>query len=107
MASNVRVPTEPTGGLNALNPYLQGIYAPVSAETTARDMQVIGEIPRDLHGSYVRNGPNPAVAPTGMHHWFDGDGMLHAIYFENGKAEYRNRFVGSADNRADLKGGCG
>lgn len=107
MASNVRVPTESTGGLNALNPYLQGIYAPVSVETTARDMPVIGQIPRDLHGSYVRNGPNPAAEPTGMHHWFDGDGMLHAIYFENGKAEYRNRFVGSPDNRADLKGSCG
>ena len=24
---------------------------------------------------------------------FDGDGMIHAVHFENGKARYRNRYV--------------
>ena len=60
-----------------LNPYLRGLYAPVTEEVTADDLQVIGELPRDLFGAYFRNGPNPASPPTGMHHWFDGDGMLH------------------------------
>jgi len=102
-----RIETGPLSPLNTLNPYLQGAYEPVSRETTAIDLPVIGEIPQDLHGAFYRNGPNPAQAPQGMHHWFDGDGMVHAVWFENGKAEYRNRFVRSADHVADLNGGCG
>lgn len=102
-----RIETGPLSPLNALNPYIQGIYEPVAAETTALDLEVVGELPKDLHGCFYRNGPNPAQAPQGLHHWFDGDGMLHAVHFENGKAEYRNRYIRTADFVADLEGGCG
>ena len=87
--------------INELNPYLHGLYAPVREEISAEDLAVIGEIPRELFGAYFRNGPNPAAAPKGMHHWFDGDGMIHGIWFENGKARYRNRYVGTQDLRAN------
>ncbi len=90
--------------LNVLNPYLHGAYAPVKEEITATELKVIGEIPKDFGGAYYRNGPNPYTSPKGMHHWFDGDGMLHAIHFENGKAEYRNRYVRSADFLAEQQG---
>lgn len=93
-----------TEGLNRLNPYLQGPYAPVHDEITAVDLDVIGEIPKDFAGAYYRNGPNPLHDPTGMHHWFDGDGMLHAIHFEDGKAEYRNRYIRTADFLAEEAG---
>lgn len=99
-----RIETGELTGLNLLNPYVQGLYEPVAKETTALELPVIGEIPRDLHGAFIRNGPNPHQAPTGPHHWFDGDGMVHAIYFENGKAEYRNRFIGTDDYRAEKSG---
>jgi carotenoid cleavage dioxygenase-like enzyme len=44
----------------------------------------------------VRNGPNPqfkeAVYET--YHWFDGDGMLHGVRFEeDGSVSYVNRWV--------------
>lgn len=87
--------------INSVNPYLHGLYAPVEREVAADDLDVIGEIPRDLHGGYFRNGPNPQTPPAGMHHWFDGDGMIHGIWFENGKARYANRYVGAVDNTAD------
>ncbi len=93
-----------TPSLVDLNPYLNGIFAPVSAETTVVDCTVIGEIPRDLHGAYCRNGPNPANTPIDLHHWFDGDGMIHAVYFENGKAEYRNRYIRTDDLKSELAG---
>jgi carotenoid cleavage dioxygenase len=102
-----RIETGNLSDLNLLNPYVQGAYEPVAREATADDLPVIGEIPLDLYGAFYRNGPNPAAAPQGLHHWFDGDGMLHAIWFENGKARYRNRFIKSPDHVADLKGGCG
>jgi carotenoid cleavage dioxygenase len=75
------------------NPYLLGLYAPVRDEITAGDLTVIGEIPRDLNGVYLRNGPNRRFAADGRYHWFDGDGMVHAMHFENGTARYRNRYV--------------
>lgn len=102
-----RIETGNLSDLNLLNPYVQGAYEPVAHETTADDLPVIGEIPLDLYGAFYRNGPNPAAAPQGLHHWFDGDGMLHAIWFENGKARYRNRFIKTPDHIADLNGGCG
>ena len=87
--------------INDTNPYLHGLYAPVEKEVAAETLDVIGEIPRDLHGGYFRNGPNPKTPPTGMHHWFDGDGMIHGVWFENGKARYANRYVGSVDSKAN------
>lgn len=83
--------------LNSLNPYLNGPFAPVGEEIAATELTVIGEIPRDFAGIYVRNGPNPRTPPNGMHHWFDGDGMLHALSIEGGKAQYRNRYIRTGD----------
>ncbi len=91
--------------LNDFNPYVQGLYAPVDHEVSASDLPVIGEIPRDLNGLYVRNGPNPAKPPEGMHHWFDGEGMVHGIWFEDGRARYANRYVKSTDFQADDRPG--
>ena len=39
-----------------------------------------------------------------MHHWFDGDGMVHGIWFEKGEARYVNRYVGAADLAAEQAG---
>jgi carotenoid cleavage dioxygenase len=75
------------------NPYLLGVYAPVHSEIDAEDLRVIGRIPADLNGVYLRNGPNPRYRPAGRYHWFDGDGMVHAVHLENGRARYRNRWV--------------
>jgi carotenoid cleavage dioxygenase len=86
------------------SPYLSGNYAPVADEVTALDLPVIGELPADLNGRYLRTGPNPMdpVDPT-THHWFMGDGMVHGIRLRDGKAEwYRNRYVGSAANSKRL-----
>ncbi len=67
---------------------LQGNFAPRRMEGEAPDLDVIGELPRDLCGTYFRNGPNPAFAPPGRYHWFDGDGTIHAIRLEDGRASY-------------------
>jgi carotenoid cleavage dioxygenase-like enzyme len=72
-------------------PFMKGNYAPVPDELTAFDLPVEGTIPADLTGWYLRNGPNPREA-TG--HWFAGDGMVHGVRLENGRAAwYRNRWV--------------
>ena len=65
-----------------------------------RDLVVEGQLPRDLNGTYYRNGPNPAYEPPGRYHWFDGDGMIHSLRFEDGRASYHNRWVASAGLRS-------
>lgn len=82
---------------SSANFYLNGNYAPVIDEVTATDLEVIGEIPIELNGRYLRNGPNPiGNVDEETHHWFMGDGMVHGISLRQGKALwYRNRYVGS------------
>ena len=46
-----------------------------------------------MSGIYVRNTENPLYQSKEIYHPFDGDGMLHAMSFKDGKASYRNRFV--------------
>ena len=77
----------------AVNPYLEGNFAPIRQEVTADELLVIGELPPSLNGIFLRNGPNPQFPPKGRYHWFDGDGMLHGVQINNGKASYRNRYV--------------
>src|SRR5262245_50219440 len=86
-----RDPDAPFG--RGRSPMLEGPYAPVFEEIVAEDLLVIGDLPRDLHGVYLRNGPNPRWPPAGRYHWFDGDGMLHAARFDGGRVTYRNRWV--------------
>jgi carotenoid cleavage dioxygenase-like enzyme len=76
------------------NPVLQNNFAPVQGEIDAPDLIVRGEIPLGLRGTLYRNGPNPMFPPMGHdHHWFLGEGMIHAVHVEEGKASYRNRWV--------------
>jgi carotenoid cleavage dioxygenase len=89
----------------APEPYLAGNYAPTLDEITAADLAVVGKLPDDLAGVFVRNGSNPRFAPKGRYHWFDGDGMLHAVHFEAGRATYRNRFVRTRGLAAELEAG--
>jgi len=76
-----------------IHPNLQGGFAPIHMECDAPDLVVEGEIPRELHGAFFRNGPNAQFAPRGDYHLFAGDGMVHGFYLENGKVSYRNRYV--------------
>jgi carotenoid cleavage dioxygenase len=75
------------------HPNLVGGYAPIQMECDAPDLIIEGEVPKDLYGTFYRNGPNPQFAPRGDHHWFGGDGMVHAFHIENGKVSYRNRWA--------------
>ncbi len=78
------------------NPYLHGVFAPTTRETEAETLEIEGRLPRELSGAYLRNGPNPRFAPTHRYHWFDGDGMVHGLWFDDGRARYRNRYVRTA-----------
>ena len=76
------------------HPYRTGPWRPQTTEWKADDLTVVhGEIPADLDGLYLRNTENPVHPALERYHPFDGDGMIHAVGFRDGKAFYRNRFV--------------
>ncbi len=92
MANDPAVRPAPIGEETPLPFYMQGNFAPVANEVTAFDLEVEGAVPPDLCGLFVRNGPNPKNGDPG--HWFLGDGMLHGVRLEGGRARwYRNRWV--------------
>ena len=87
------------------NPYLNGNYAPWREESDAFDLEIEGELPRELNGALYRIGPNPHFKPLGRYHWFDGDGMVHAFILRDGRAAYRNRYVRTDGLKAEMKQG--
>lgn len=90
----------------ATNPRLSGRMAPVHDECDTTELSVEGGIPRDVHGTYMRNGPNPKFPPLGSYTFpLDGDGMVHAVTIDDGKVRYRNRFVETLGLRSEERAG--
>ena len=85
------------------NYYLQGNYAPVKNLISETGLKVTGQIPKDLSGLFVRNGPNPMSSVNEKkHHWFLGEGMLHGIRLDSGNALwYKNKLVDGNDSVAN------
>jgi carotenoid cleavage dioxygenase len=94
------------GGCSREEPYRfwhEGNYPPVAEERTETALQVEGAIPPELNGLYVRNGPNEHTGPS--NHFFGGDGMLHGVRLQQGKALwYRNRYVDTPIFREESSG---
>jgi carotenoid cleavage dioxygenase-like enzyme len=88
-----------------LSSYRDGPFAPVDDELTLRDLPTLGELPDGLRGVFVRNGPNPRFPTRGRYHWFDGDGMVHAVSLGGGKAHYANRYVRTRGLEVEEKAG--
>jgi carotenoid cleavage dioxygenase-like enzyme len=88
------------------HPYRTGAWRPTFVEYDADDLDVLeGRIPADLDGIYLRNTENPVMPAIGRYHPFDGDGMIHAVRFGDGRASYRNRFVRTLGLAAELEAG--
>src|SRR5579884_3430249 len=66
-------------------------------------LPVEGALPAELTGTLYRIGPAAHdVAGERYRHWFDGDGMVHAVTLDPGEgATYRNRFVQTAKKTAE------
>jgi carotenoid cleavage dioxygenase-like enzyme len=80
--------------------------APVHDELDVVDLPVDGDIPPELDGSYVRNGPNPEYPPIGGGTFpFDGDGMVHVVSLQQSKARYRNKWVVTKELVAEREAG--
>lgn len=72
--------------------FLENNYAPVHEEVRVENLPVRGQLPHFLHGTYIRNGPNPIRHLPKSYHWFDGDGMVHGTFLDptSNRAHYQN-----------------
>lgn len=85
--------------------FFMGNNQPVFEERYAKDLNVIGELPKWLNGVYMRNGPNPHFPSDNLTFPYDGDGMIHALYFEKSGVSYRNKWVATDELKAERKAG--
>jgi len=88
--------------------FLTGPYEPVQKIHTGLPVHVVSKnpIPFDLHGVFIRNGPNP-IRNEKLYHWFDGHGMIHSIIIDPNtsrlSANYSNAYVPTSRFIADLR----
>lgn len=64
--------------------------------------EIEGEVPEFIRGTYYMNGPARfARGRLRYNHWLDGDGMVCALRFENGRVEFTSRFIQTAKHAAE------
>lgn len=81
-------------------------YRSLKQESSYWIEDIEGTIPPELSGTLFRNGPGLLdVNGQRIHHPFDGDGMISAIAFQEGRAHFRNRFVRTEGFLAEEKAG--
>ncbi|EKF75472.1 lignostilbene-alpha,beta-dioxygenase [Alcanivorax hongdengensis A-11-3] len=71
-------------------------FANLDIETSLNiaPQQIRGRIPDSVRGTFFRIGPGRnQLGGEQFGHWFDGDGMMHAMTFSQNGAWYRNRYV--------------
>jgi all-trans-8'-apo-beta-carotenal 15,15'-oxygenase len=67
-------------------------------------LRIEGRIPVGLRGVYYRNGPGlMARGDERYRHWFDGDGLVQAWRFEDGRASHSARFVQTTKFKAETR----
>ena len=82
-------------------------YCNVEKELTDEILKTkTGKIPKELNGTFYRNGPGRLErGGQWVHHPFDGDGMIAAIKFEEGLSTLSNRFIRTEGWEAEEKAG--
>ena len=89
------------------HPYRSGPWRPQAEEFRADDLEVIGDLPTDLDGVYLRNTENPVHPAIQRYHPFDGDDMVHAksigICLDDSRTPRRFRTRGEI---APVRGQC-
>jgi len=75
-------------------PGMTGVLRPVRLEGDILDVEVEGEIPPQLNGTFHRVHPDAQFPPRFEDdQFFNGDGMISLFRFRNGKVDFRQRYA--------------
>ncbi|MBA1149383.1 carotenoid oxygenase family protein [Ectothiorhodospiraceae bacterium WFHF3C12] len=86
--------------------WLLGVDRIADEQLRAPLEHVSGRLPKDLRGTFYRNGP--ALHHLGgrrYHHWFDADGMIQAFRFGEGGVSHFGRYVQTHKHRREREAG--
>jgi carotenoid cleavage dioxygenase len=76
------------------SPTFMTIDEPFRFERELFDLEVGGEIPKALEGTFFRVGPDQQFAPKmGDANPFNGDGMVTAFRFAGGHVDMQHKYV--------------
>jgi all-trans-8'-apo-beta-carotenal 15,15'-oxygenase len=87
------------------HPWSAGFLS-LEEEHEYRVEDIEGEVPRTLRGTLFRNGSGRnGLGGDWFPHWFDGDGMVQAMRFDDAGVHYRNRYVRTDSYRDETRAG--
>jgi carotenoid cleavage dioxygenase-like enzyme len=85
-------------------PTMKGFFAPTRFEADVYDCEVVGKIPPELKGAFVRLGGDWFYPPTSQEDSpFNMDGYLGMFRFKHGIVDYKGRWVKTPRFKADRK----
>jgi len=75
-------------------PVFTGSLRPLRLEGDIHDVEIEGELPPQLHGTYHRVHPDAQFPPRfDNDQFFNGDGMVGRFHFRGGKIDFRQRYA--------------
>jgi carotenoid cleavage dioxygenase-like enzyme len=87
-------------------PGMTGVLRPLRIEGDILDMEVEGEIPAQLNGTFHRVHPDAQFAPKYENdQFFNGDGMVSLFRFHDGKVDFRQRYAQTDKWKAERAAG--
>ncbi len=76
------------------NPGFTYALRPFRAEVDLQDLELEGEVPGDLDGTFHRVMPDPQFSPMFEDdQFFNGDGMVSLFRFKDGKVDFKQRYA--------------
>ena len=73
--------------------YLYTTVAPLRFEAEVYDCEVLGEVPRELNGSFYRCGGDTLYPTMQNDNLNNGDGVMAAFHFQDGYVDFIQRYV--------------
>jgi carotenoid cleavage dioxygenase-like enzyme len=71
-----------------------GHNEPMRVECDIYDLVVEGVVPKEINGVWYRSVPDPQYPPLqGDDVFISGDGMINALYFQDGHVDYKLRYI--------------
>lgn len=87
-------------------PAFSSVLRLIRMEGDIHDLEVDGEIPRELDGAFYRVHPDPQFAPRFEDdQFFNGDGMVSQFRFRDGKVDFRQRYAQTDKWKAERAAG--
>lgn len=87
------------------SPFLKGVHKPVVKEIQSNLIISNESIFNKIEGFYGQIGPNPKYPDDNAYSLFDGDGMIHGVFFNKTHINYHNHWVKTKKLLAEIKWG--